>query len=148
MKPQAYFDVNLRADGIVWLERNARVYPSVQELHGAYDEFLREVDNWRLERRIKRGKLGTTAPSPMAWLVDIRSAPSRRNDAEFEGAVEERRKDLLQRSPVLAILVRTASGKMQLTRMARDGGAKLLIFDDFSVAVTALHTAMNEVFGE
>jgi hypothetical protein len=147
VRPQTYFDVNLRADGIVWLQRNARIYPSVREVHSAYDEFLCQVDNWILERRMKRGKLGTTARSPMAWLVDIRSAPSHRNDAEFEGAVEERRKDLLQRSPLLAILVRTASGKMQLTRMARDGGAKLLIFDDFSAAVAALHTAMNEAFG-
>jgi hypothetical protein len=148
VRQQTYFDVNLRADGIVWLERNAQVYTKLRDVHCAYDEFLREVDNWLLERRMKRGKLGTTAPSPMAWLVDIRSAPSRRNDAEFENAVEERRKDLLQRSPLLAILVRTASGKMQLTRMARDGGAKLMIFDDFAGAVAALRAAMTEAFGE
>ena len=146
VRPQTYYNVNLRDDGIVWLERNARIFPSVREIHCAYDEFLHEVDNWILERRMKRGKLGTTARSPMAWLVDIRSAPSRRNDAEFERVVEERRKDLLRRSPLLAILVRTASGKMQLTRMARDGGAKLLIFDDFAAAVAALRAAMDETF--
>jgi hypothetical protein len=102
---QTYFHVCLRADGIVWLRRAAKVYPSVDDVHRAYDEFLKTVDDSVLERRIKSGNLGTKTRSPMAWLVDIRSAPSHRNDAEFEHAVEDRRQDLLQRSPLLAILV-------------------------------------------
>jgi hypothetical protein len=61
--------------------------------------------------------------------------------------VEDRRKELLQRSPLLAILVRTASGKMQVTRMARSGGANLMVFDDSSAAVAALLAGMNQVFG-
>src|SRR4051812_36348678 len=73
---QTYFDVSLRADGIVWLERNAEVYPDVQAVHRAYDEFLAEVDDWALRRRIKSGNLGTKARSPLAWLFDVRAAPS------------------------------------------------------------------------
>jgi len=145
---QTYFDVCFRADGIVWLKRTANVYPSVDEVHRAYDEFLRRVDDSLLQRRIKSGNLGTKTRSPMAWLIDIRSAPSHRNDAEFERAVEDRRKDLLQRSPLLAVLVQSASGKMQLTRMSRDGGANLMIFDDFSAAVAALLAGMNLTFGQ
>jgi len=144
---QTYFDVTLRADGIVWLERTAAVYPSVQGVHQAYDEFLRQVDDWALGRRIKSGNLGTKTRSPLAWLFDVRAAPARRNDPEFERVVEDRRKELLQRSPLLAILVRTASGKMQVTRMARSGGANLMVFDDSSAAVAALLAGMNQVFG-
>ena len=144
---QTYFDVSLRGDGIVWLRRTTEVYPDVQAVHRAYDEFLAEVDDWALRRRIKSGSLGTTARSPLAWLFDVRAAPSRRNDSEFERVVGDRRKDLLQRSPLLAILVRTASGKMQMTRMARSGSANLMVFDDLSAAVAALLAGMNQVFG-
>jgi hypothetical protein len=142
-----YFHGRLRTDGIVWLRRTAIVYPSVDEVHRAYDEFLGLVDDWVLRRRIKSGNLGTKTRSQMAWLFDVRSAPSHRNDAEFERAVEDRRKDLLRRSPLLAILVQSASGRMQLTRMSRDGGAKLMIFDDFSAAVAALLAGMNQPSG-
>jgi hypothetical protein len=142
-----YFHGRLRTDGIVWLRRTAIVYPSVDEVHRAYDEFLGQVDDWVLRRRIKSGNLGTKTRSQMAWLFDVRSAPSHRNDAEFERAVEDRRKDLLRRSPLLAILVQSASGRMQLTRMSRDGGAKLMIFDDFSAAVAALLAGMNQPSG-
>ena len=144
---QTYFDVCLRADGIIWLRRTAKVYPSVEEVHRAYDEFLALVDDSVLQRRIKSGNLGTKMRSPMAWLIDIRSAPSHRNDPEFEHAVEDRRKDLVQRSPLLAVVVQSASGKMQLTRMSRAGGANLMIFDDFSAAVTELLARMKQTFG-
>jgi hypothetical protein len=144
---QTYFDVCLRSDGIVWLKRTAKVYPSVDELHRAYDEFLAVVDDSLLKRRIKSGNLGTKMRSPMAWLIDIRSAPAHRNDDAFERAVEDRRKDLFQRSPLIAVLVQSASGKMQLTRMSRAGGAKLMIFDDFSVAVETLVERMKQTFG-
>jgi hypothetical protein len=144
---QTYFDVCLRADGIILLERTDEVYPNVQAVHQAYDEFLAEVDDWALRRRIKSGRLGTKARSPLAWLVDVRRAPSRRNDFAFERVVEDRRKDLLERSPLLAVLVRTASGKMQMTRMARSGSANLMVFDDLSTAVAALIAGMKQIFG-
>jgi hypothetical protein len=136
----------LRADGIVWLRRSGALYRSVAEVHRAYSDFLRIVDDWLLDRRIKLGHLGTRERTPMAWLYDVRSAPERRNDPEFEQAIQERRADLLQRSPALAVLVQTASGKMQVTRMARTSKADLLIFDDFEQAVAALHQKMKEVF--
>jgi hypothetical protein len=143
---QKYFDVILRADGIVWLRRTAEVYPSIEAVHQAYGEFLRVVDDWLLDRRIKSGGLGTKAKTPIAWLYDVRSAPSRRNDPEFEQAVQDRRADLLKRSPALSVLVQTASGKMQVTRMARTGKANLMIFDDFDEAVESLLTRMREAF--
>jgi len=143
---QKYFDVIMRADGIVWLRRTAEIYPSIQDVHRAYGEFLKVVDDWLLDRRIKSGGLGTKAKTPMAWLYDVRSAPERRNDPEFEQVVQERRADLLKRSPVLSVLVKTASGKMQVTRLARTGNAALMIFDDFDEAVASLLESMKETF--
>jgi hypothetical protein len=142
--PQKYYDVILRADGIVWLRRTSEVFPSIAELHRAYGEYLKVVDDWLLDRRIKSGSLGTKAKTPMAWLTDVRAAPARRNDPEFEAAVKERRADLIKRSPHIAVLVQSASGKMQLTRMARTGNASLLVFDDFDDAVAALLEKMKE----
>jgi hypothetical protein len=142
--PQQYFEVVLRGDGIVWLRRTDAVYPSVVSVHAAYDAFLRVVDEWLFDRRIKSGNIGTKAKTPMAWLYDVRSAPSRRNDPEFEKVVQERRADLLKRSQALAVLVQTASGKMQVTRMARTGNANVLIFDDFDEAVASLLERMTQ----
>jgi hypothetical protein len=82
----------------------------------------------------------------MAWLSDVRAAPARRNDPEFEKAIQDRRPDLLKRSPIIALLVESASGKMQITRMSRTGKAQLMVFDDFNQAVTALLARMREVF--
>ena len=143
---QRYYDVILRADGIVWLRRTGEVFPNIAELHRAYGEYLKVVDDWLLDRRIKSGSLGTTMKTPMAWLTDVRSAPARRNDPEFEQAVQERRADLLKRSPLIALLVQSASGKMQITRMARTGNASIMIFDDFDDAVESLLERMKEAF--
>jgi hypothetical protein len=141
---QQYFEVVLRADGIVWLRRTDAVYPTVVSVHAAYDAFLRVVDDWLFDRRIKSGNIGTKAKTPMAWLYDVRAAPARRNDPEFEQVVQERRADLLKRSPALAVLVQTASGKMQVTRMARTGNASLMVFDDFDAAVASLLERMKQ----
>jgi hypothetical protein len=143
---QDHFDVVLRDDGIVWLRRNDELYPDVASIHAAYDAFLRVVDDWILDLRIKSGKIGTRARTPMAWLYDVRSAPTRRNDPEFEQVVQDRRADLVQRSPVLSVLVQTASGKMQVTRLARTGNANLMIFDDFDEAVASLLERMKQEF--
>jgi hypothetical protein len=144
--PQKYFDVILRADGIVWLKRTQELYERIEDVHRAYGEFLKVVDDWLLDRRIKSGGLGTKAKTPMAWLYDVRSAPARRNDPEFEKVVQDRRADLMKRSPLLSVLVKTASGKMQVTRMARTSSASLMIFDDFEEAVGALLQGMKDVF--
>lgn len=143
---QDHFDVVLRDDGIVWLRRNDELYPHVVAIHEAYDAFLRVVDDWLLDRRIKSGKIGTRGKTPMAWLYDVRGAPTRRNDPEFEQVVQDRRADLLKRSPALSVLVMSASGKMQVTRMARTGNANLTIFDDFDEAVASLLERMTQEF--
>jgi len=95
---QAFFRVELRADGIVWLRRNAVAYATLEDVNRAYDELLALVDDWSIERRLKGGVLGTRARMPMGWLYDVRDAPEQRNDPEFGKVIQERRPDLLARS--------------------------------------------------
>jgi hypothetical protein len=123
------------------------IYSNVADVHRAYDEFLRVVDDWLFSRRIKSGKLGTKARSPMAWLIDLRGAPVRRNDPEFESVVQQRRPDLLARAPLIGLLLRTASGRMQLKRLARVDHAELMTFEDPAEAVSSLLERMKQVFG-
>ena len=91
----------------------ATPYASLDDLDRAYDEFLSAVDDWQLDRRIKSGALGTKQKTRMGWLLDVRSAPHQRNDEAFEAVIQRRRPELLSRSPLLVVLVRTAAGRMQ-----------------------------------
>jgi hypothetical protein len=93
-----FFDVELRVDGIVWLKRNWVAYETTADIHRAYDQFLQSVDDWKLERRIAPGQLGTRSRTNIAWLYDLRHAPTQRNDPEFEAAILARRPHLLARS--------------------------------------------------
>jgi hypothetical protein len=132
---QKFFDIELRPDGIVWLRRTPTAYESIDEVEDAYDEFLKTVDDWMLERRIASGQLGTRQRTPIAWLYDLRSAPGQRNDPEFEAVIQRRRPDLLKRSPFLIVLVKTAAGRMQLNRIAKDEKSKIRISDDFNASI-------------
>lgn len=132
---QKFFDIELRQDGIVWLRRTATAYESIVDVERAYDEFLKTIDDWMLERRIASGQLGTRQRTPIAWLYDLRSAPGQRNDPEFESVIQRRRPDLLKRSPFLIVLVKTAAGRMQLNRIAKDDKSKIRISDDFNESI-------------
>lgn len=144
---QTYWELRLRADGIVCLTRSGQSYPSIDAVHESYDDFLRVVDDWLLERRIKAGQVGTKARTPMAWLTDMRGAPDLRNDPEFEAVVRARRPDLLERSPALGILVKTAAGRMQLGRITRDKEAMVGVFSDPAEIVAWLGKRMRECYG-
>jgi hypothetical protein len=145
---QRFFEMDLRSDGIVWLRRRGVPYDSILDLHHAYDEFLATVDDWLLERRIKAGLLGTRKRTPMAWLYDLRGGPPQRNDPVLEEAIRARRADLLARSPLLAILVKTMAGRMQLSRMARETRTDLFISDDFDDTVSWLLEQMPSAFAK
>lgn len=144
---QPYFTVSLRRDGIVWLARRNVAYPDLSAVHQAYNDFLKVVDDWLLERRIKAGELGTRARTPMAWLTDMRDAPDLRNDPEFEAVVKQRRPQLLERSPALGILVRTSAGRMQMNRITREETFTLGVFSDHAEIVSWLKARMKEAFG-
>lgn len=70
-------------------------------------------------------------------LVDLRTAPAR-NDPEFEDVVKRFRRDLFALLPRWAVLVSTATGKMQMTRHVRSDGGSPNIFDDEDAALAHL----------
>jgi hypothetical protein len=139
---QRFFDLELRQDGIVWLRRTPTAYASIVDVERAYDEFLKAVDDWMFDRRIISGQLGTRQRTRIAWLYDLRSAPGQRNDPEFEAVIQRRRPDLLKRSQLLVVLVKTAAGRMQLNRIARDDKSKIRVSDDFDDSVSWLKEQM------
>jgi hypothetical protein len=143
--PQRCFDVELRPDGIVWLKRTLVAYEASADVDRAYDEFLKVVDDWVLERRITSGQLGTRKKTPIGWLCDIRSAPAQRNDPEFEGVIQRRRPDLLKRSPFLVVLVKTAAGRMQLNRITKDDKSKVRLSVDFYWSIEWLRKQITAV---
>ncbi|HLK37346.1 MAG TPA: hypothetical protein VKU41_11380 [Polyangiaceae bacterium] len=130
-----FFEIELRPDGIVWLKRSDTPYETIADVHTAYNQFLVLVDNWLLERRILSGELGTRRRTNVAWLYDVRFAPSHRNDPEFEKAIQTRRVDLLERSPLLVVLVKTAAGVMQLRRLGVSGKGQVRTSNDFDEAI-------------
>jgi hypothetical protein len=133
-----FFDVELRVDGIVWLKRNWVAYETTADIHRAYDQFLQSVDDWKLERRIAPGQLGTRSRTNIAWLYDLRHAPTQRNDPEFEAAILARRPHLLARSPFLVILVKTAAGRLQVSRISAADRSRVRVSDDFSGSIECL----------
>lgn len=141
---QKFFDIELRADGIVWLKRTSTPYGSIPDVHQAHDSFLAVVDDWLLTRRIKSGSLGTRKHTPMAWLYDVRAASSQRNDPEFEEVIQKRRPNLLERSPLLVVVVKTAAGRMQVARLARDGSSNLRITHDSEGAIEWLREELHK----
>lgn len=141
---QKFFDVELLPDGIVWLRRTPFPYDALADVGRAYDDFLATVDDWLLERRMKSGALGTRARTPMAWLYDLRAAPAPRNDPAFEGVIQTRRADLLRRSPLLVILVKTAAGRMQVSRITGGKKAPFHVSDDLDESLSWLRARLAE----
>jgi hypothetical protein len=71
-------------------------------------------------------------------LLDLRGGPPGRNDPEFERAGEEFRKSLADRFDRIAILVRTAVGKLHIQRLGREAGRAPAIFMDEGEAIAFL----------
>lgn len=105
------------------LTRTAHPFQSVAEI---------EATSAALERA-----LATIERSRYQLLVDLREGPMR-NDPEFERAFERHRKALLKGYVRVAVLVRTAAGRLQVARHAREDGASIRVFDDERAALAFL----------
>jgi hypothetical protein len=68
-------------------------------------------------------------------LLDLRGGPPGRNDPEFERASEKWRATLASDFERIAILVRTAVGKLHIQRLGREVGRAPAIFMDEAEAV-------------
>jgi hypothetical protein len=119
-----YFHIELDVrTGIIRLSRTSRAYESLVDVglsHAAVHERL-----WDLRGR------------HLVLLLDLRAAPPR-NDPEFEEALVASRRELFSFFDRVAILVRTAAGMMQLTRMVRSDGGGAGVFHDEEKAIDYL----------
>ena len=77
-------------------------------------------------RQLDRRRLGL--------LVDLREGPMR-NDPEFERALEHHRRQLCEGFACVVVLVRTATGKLQVKRHAREDHTGFEVFDDERAAL-------------
>jgi len=73
----------------------------------------------------------------MKLLVDLRLAPPR-NDRAFEGRSLGVLQAFARRFGGMATLVRTAVGKLQTARLAKERGAEANVFDDEAAALAFL----------
>jgi len=98
------------AQRVVMLRRTALPFGSLDELSSANQEVVRLI-----------------RPEHRAWgiVVDMRQAPPR-NDPSFESAMRGLRDAVEERFARTAVLLGTAVGLLQVTRLAREDGATSL----------------------
>jgi hypothetical protein len=108
--------------GLVRYTRTALAYGSLVEVARSFDGV--------------RG-IGTRITPGLKLLVDVRLAPPR-NDPAFESRSMAALQGLAQKFTRVATLVRTAVGKLQTTRLAKERGTDAHAFDDEAAALAYL----------
>ena len=83
------------------------------------------------------GQALTKIPPGTKLLLDVRLAPPR-NDEAFESKTNAVIEAFLRRFDGYATLVRTAVGKLQTARLARERGSEAHAFDDERAALESL----------
>lgn len=71
-------------------------------------------------------------------LLDVRDGPLR-NDEDFESVMRRYRPELFEGFAGMAILVKTAIGKLQMARIQRDEGTARAVFTDEREALAYLN---------
>jgi hypothetical protein len=129
-----YYRMELDArGGVLFLVRTAQAFENLDAVRA---EQVAILD--RLQMLVRRH---------LGLLVDLRRGPSR-NDPAFEQAIKEFRVALFALFRRVAVLVRTATGRMQLTRHMRSDGGEAHVFDDERRAFDYLHEAAQHLQAE
>lgn len=111
----AFFRVEHAADmGVHRVARTSKPFADITECETAYGAVERALSSIPVG-----GKL----------LLDIRDAPPR-NDPEFEAIVKRVRDRIFGRFSKVAVLVKTAAGKLQVLRMQQGQPGTVAVFDD------------------
>jgi hypothetical protein len=120
----AYFRLTVNEPlGVARLQRTATAFPDSEALRIA----ALEVEH--AASRLPRG---------MGLLIDARDAPAR-NDQEFEQQFTRARRPILACFARVAVLVRSAVGKLQVARYGREDGVQSqLVFADEAEALEFL----------
>jgi hypothetical protein len=108
---------------VIWLVRTSQPYPDLAAVRAAQDGVLDALRRCTHLRPV--------------MLVDLRAGPSR-NDPEFEQLAKRFRQELFSIFRRSAVLVRMASGLMQLTRYARTDGLGTGVFTSEDEAIAYL----------
>jgi hypothetical protein len=112
--------------GLVRATRTAQPFASVDEMQRAHKELLRAVAPF--------GEYGL--------LLDVRLGPAR-SDPEYEQGLASLRRQITERFPRVAILVKSAVGGLQARRLAREDGVTMRIFQDEAAALEYLAGARS-----
>ncbi len=117
-----HFHVDLDAGArLVRATRTAQPFATLDEMQRAHKELLRLV-----------------APfADHALLLDVRLAPAR-HDPEYETGLASLRRQITERFPRVAILVKSAVGGLHARRLARADGVTMRIFQDEQQALDYL----------
>ncbi|MEO0326710.1 MAG: hypothetical protein AAF447_27450 [Myxococcota bacterium] len=135
---QEFFRVELHPDGVMWLHRRPTPYPDHEAVNRGYRQFLMLADDWQASRT---GPEGLRAP--LGFLYDVRNAPPASNDPAFEQLHHDWRPRLFLRTPALVVLVRTATGHMQMTRLGRHDGSQFYATMDEKAGLAKLREMMS-----
>lgn len=117
--------LRVRPQLILIVRRTGEPYESVEEVHDSFAEL--------------EAALGEYNRKHFSLLVDLRSAPQR-NDPEYEKAASGEPAALARDFLRVAVLVRTAAGKLQVGRHIRNSGAKMMPFNDETEALEYLQS--------
>lgn len=105
---------------IVRVTRSADRATSIEQITSAFAEAVRALES--IDRPRYR------------LLIDLRAAPGR-NDPAFENAMAKHRTALMRSFSAVAVLVRTATGQLQVARIGREDGLDVTVFTDEGKAV-------------
>ncbi|HYQ15504.1 MAG TPA: hypothetical protein VEQ58_07100 [Polyangiaceae bacterium] len=108
---------------LVWLKRSARRPSSVAEITAAFSQANQAMT--KLDR------------SRLRLLIDLRLSPGN-NDPEFENAMALPRAALMSGFQAVAVLVQTAIGALQVSRIGREDGMQPPVFTDEKQALAWL----------
>jgi hypothetical protein len=110
---------------LVWLKRSARRPNDLGEIIGAFSAANLAMS--KLER------------SRLRLLIDLRLSPGN-NDPEFESAMADQRTALMSGFIAVAVLVQTATGALQVSRIGRQDRIEPSVFTDEAQAIAWLVT--------
>jgi hypothetical protein len=113
---------------VVWLIRSTTAFPSLESIEQSFARVSHAVS--------------TTAPE-WSLLIDSREGPLR-NDPAFEEILARARGRIVDRYARVAVLVKSAVGKLQVARYAREDHKSPRVFDDEDAALTYLMTPRGE----
>lgn len=110
-------------DKVVFYKRKEKHWPRVEMITESFDRVV--------------ASLGPIDPKAHKILLDLRDGPFR-SDPEFEETMLKNTPRMMGAFGVVAVLVKTAVGRLQMSRIGRERHVDLHVFDDEEAALAYL----------